>query len=240
MEQAKEKTNTQRRKLLTIQKFLRYLSSRKKVSVTLSNKIPTPQKIEKAPKTFDLRAVLSQIEALPSDSHLHSRNKLMLWVLAETGCQVSEASALQFDDFTDGEIPRMKISGKSERTLVISQALRIAVFEHRQWASGSPYLFRGFTKSGALPERISDRAIELVVKSYRATLGVKTLTPRAFRRSIVMHWFHQGITQQEIKVRLGLKSDYAFKVYEPLFKRSSNPSTEPHPLPEALRRNRYP
>ncbi|MCM0606065.1 MAG: tyrosine-type recombinase/integrase [Xanthomonadaceae bacterium] len=220
MDQAKEKTNTKRRKLLTIQKFLRYLSSRKKISTVLSNRIPTPHKIEKSPQMFELKSVLTAIEKLPADSHLLSRNKLILWMLAETGCQVSELCGLTFDDFTNGERPNVVITGKSARNIPISQELRIAVFEHRQFSAGSHYLFRGFSRAGALPGKISDRAIELVVKSYRAELGEKNLTPRAFRRTIVMQWFEQGLTQAEIKSRLGLKSDYAFKLYEPLLKQN--------------------
>ena len=220
MEKSKEKPNTQRRKLLTIQKFLKYLAGRKKVAVVLSNKIPTPHKVERAPKLFNLNEVTELISDLPSDTHLHSRNRLILWVLAETGCQVSEVAKLEFSDFTSGERPSVMIRGKLERFIPISQGLQIAAFEHRQWSQGSNYLFRGFSRAGALPERMSDRAVELVVKSYRSLFGVASLTPRAFRRTIVMEWFSRGLSQAEIKQRLGLKSDYAFKVYAPLLKRA--------------------
>ena len=122
----------------------------------------------------------------------------------------------EFDSFTSGERPALMIRGKLARLIPTSQSLQIAAFEHRQWSQGSNYLFRGFNRSGALPERISDRAVELVVKSYRGILGQKNLTPRSFRRTIVMEWFSRGLTQPDIKQRLGLKSDYAFKVYQSL------------------------
>lgn len=220
LDKEKVKTNTKRRKLLTIQKFLRYLAGRNKVEKELGNRFPTPHKVEKTPKTIDLPKLLEGIKALPADTHLMARNQLILWVLAETGCLVSELSHVRFEDVSSQGHPMILIRGKTERLLPISEGLRLAIFDHQKWSMSNPYLFRGFSKYGPLPERMSDRAIELIVKAYRGFFKIPALTPRLFRRSIVMHWFEQGKEQNEIQALLGLRSAYAFRVYEPLFKKS--------------------
>jgi len=218
LEHKKVKSNTQRRKLLTLQKFLRYLAARKKVSQSLAKKFPAPLKVEKTPLVVDLAALLEQIKALPVESHLDSRNRLLMWVLAETGCQVSEVTHIRFQDIVQNQI---SISGKAERTLTISTELMLAVFDHQQFSQGNEYLFRGFSRLGALPEPLSDRGVELLVKHYAGMFKCPKLTPRLFRRSIVMQWFQQGVSEAEIQKRLGLKSAYAFKVYAPLFAKSA-------------------
>jgi integrase len=64
---------------------------------------------------------------------------------------------------------------------------------------------------------ISDRAVELLTRAYAGSLGVPGLTPRAFRHSVVVLWNQRGLSRSDIRERLGLKTDYAFRAYEPLF-----------------------
>jgi hypothetical protein len=55
-----------------------------------------------------------------------------------------------------------------------------------------------------------------LVKAYAAKLGFPEIVPRTIRHSAVMGWFQQGMTEEEIQRRLGLKSAYAFRAYEAL------------------------
>jgi site-specific recombinase XerD len=93
------KTNTRRRKLMTLRKFLSYLAGRKKIPVDLGRKLPTPHKMERIPVTVSATVLLQAIEKLPQDTELDMRNRALLWTLLETGCLISEAAKVRFEDF---------------------------------------------------------------------------------------------------------------------------------------------
>jgi site-specific recombinase XerD len=215
------KTNTRRRKLLTVRRFLLFLVNRNKLPAELGKKVPTPQKIERVPLTAPSSELIAAIRKLPLETLLDERNRALLWTLAETGCQVSEVALLKFEDWTP---TRVQIRGKAERELPISHDLYDAIQGLRKRAGGGgEWIFRGFNKFGAISGSISPRGVELLVKHFAPVLGVPALTPRTFRHSIVVHWFREeSCSREEIQRRLGLRTSYAFRAYEPLFKSKSS------------------
>ena len=223
-------TNTRRRKLLTVTQFLAYLAKRKKASQSLSQKVAAPHKVEKVPYTLSSQALLSAIQTLPSTTFLDERNRLLLWILAETGCLVSEVSQLRFDQWQSSGKKNacVEFFGKSRRSVPVSPMLFEAVeaFKNRE-GSHPQWIFLGFNKFGSLGNPITDRGVELLVKAYAEKLGSSDLTPRTFRHSAVVFWFQQGIKIPEIQARLGLKTSYAFRAYEPLFKSMSGTKSKP-------------
>ncbi len=217
------KTNTRRRKLLTVQRFLGYLSNRNKVPMELARRLPTPHKIERVPSTVPFDALLEAVRALPQETVLDRRNRALLWTLTETGCQVSEVGLLKFSHFKrlpSGE-GAVEIPGKAIRTLPVSDELVSVVEQLKSGApsgpSGERWVFEGFNKFGSLGGPISSRGVELLVRAYGARLGFPNLVPRTFRHSVVLHWYRQGLKAEQLRERLGLKTDYAFRVFEPLF-----------------------
>lgn len=214
------KSNTRRRKLLTVRRFMRYLNKRKKLPEPIGEKLPAPYKIERVPYVVNVPSLIQAIRELPDLDPLLRRNRLLLWTLAETGCQVSEICRFTPESWTQGDDGPCVIAGvKDTRSIPISHEL-YQEFQNVDQAQKSDWLFLGHNKSGPLKGHISPRGIELLVKSYRAKLGNEKLVPRTFRHSIAVHWFHSGVERDEIQARLGLKTSYAFRVYEPLFKRN--------------------
>lgn len=217
-------TNTRRRKLLTVTQFLGYLAKRKKVSPVLSQKVPAPHKVEKVPFTLSTEALIHAIQALPQGVLLEERNRLILWVLAETGCLVSELSPLRYEQFqtSSKKTPSVEFFGKFKRTVPISLELYEAVLSFKKKEGSHPtWIFLGFNKYGNLGHPITDRGVELLVKSYAKKLGSEEMTPRTLRHSAVVFWYRKGLQIPEIQARLGLKTTYAFRAYEPLFKSTS-------------------
>lgn len=210
-----QKTNTRRRKLLTVRKLLRYLTARKKIGIDVGDKLPAPQKIERVPFTVSRDALVSAIRELPADNPLRLRNQVLLWTLAETGCLVSEIPRVRFADWAD---EKLSISGKSPRILSISRELQARVELLGKAQGDHPYLFLGFNKFGPLGAPITPRGVELLVNGTAPRLGLGEITPRTFRHSAVLHWYGEGVSREEIQRRLGLKTAYAFRTYEPLFK----------------------
>jgi site-specific recombinase XerD len=208
------KANTRRRKLLTVRRFLVYWVGRKKLPQELARKTLTPTKIERVPRTLDHDELIRAVLSLPRDTALDRRNRALVWTLAETGCQVSELVGMRFDDFGPREV---RVTGKSPRTLAISAELRAAIAEVEADSKSSPWVFPGFNKFGSLGAAISPRGVELLVKHLAPALGLGELTPRTFRSSAVLHWHLQGAPRSEIQDRLGLKTPYAFRNFEPIF-----------------------
>jgi site-specific recombinase XerD len=163
------------------------------------------------------------------------RNKVILWTLAETGCLVSELSKLKLDHWSPGWV---EIKGKANRKLPISSELYRAVQELKsrmqatqaqretQREKDLSWLFQGFNKFGSLGTAITPRGVEILVKNYAERLGFPELTPRTFRHSAVMKWYDEGLKQNEIQELLGLKTAYAFRVYEVMLKAKLRSTTE--------------
>jgi site-specific recombinase XerD len=223
------KTNTRRRKILTVRRFMVFLVNRGKLPTELGKKIPTPHKIERVPVTVSSDKLLESIRALPVETLLDERNRALLWTLAETGCQVSEVAQLRFEDWSNektvGDKLILRLRGKAPRDLPVSRELHEAIRTLQQRQKGE-WIFTGFNKFGPLGGAISSRGIELLVKHFGPALGEALLTPRTFRHSAVVQWFREGCSRDEIQKRLGLKTAYAFRTYEPIFKGIESPSIE--------------
>lgn len=215
------KNNTRRRKLLTVYRFLAYLSRRKKLPEEMGRKYPAPHKIERVPLTVPHPKLLEAIRALPCQTVLESRNRALLWLLAETGCLVSEVGRLRFEAFENrpsgAEFQNeVRFDGKGARKVPVSSELLGAILELNGASDPERRVFEGFNKFGSLGTPISSRGVELLVRHSAPRLGFPELTPRTFRHSAVLQWFREGISRDEIQKRLGLKTQYAFRVFEPL------------------------
>lgn len=208
------KNNTRRRKLMTLRRFLSYLAGRKRLAMDLGKTLPTPYKLERIPATVPSDALLRAIRALPNETELDLRNRLLLRMLLETGCLISELSKLRWQDWNGLTI---EFGGKSPRRVPVSEELAQWAKLLKQKKKGeSPWIFHGFNKFGSLRSPISSRGIEILVKAHADRLGFGDLVPRTFRHSAVLGWFKNGVTENEIQKRLGLKSDYAFRAYAAL------------------------
>lgn len=221
-----QKTNTRRRKLMTLRKLMNYLMQRKKLEVDVAKKLPAPEKIERIPFTVPTAKLIEAIRGLDQNEAIFVRNRAILWFLAETGCAVSELVKLRWTE-VDLAAKKVEILGKNERQLKISSDLASALEALRAGQDPKSYCFTGHNRYGRISGAITTRGVELLVKGYQEKLGLGELTPRLFRHSAVIHWYEQGVSANEIQKRLGLKTPYAFRVYAPLFSkiRSTNEAT---------------
>ncbi len=213
------KTNTRRRKLLTLRRFLRYHTQRKKLPLDVGVSLLAPEKVERIPYIVSLAELIEKIRALPHETELDSRNRALLWTLAETGCLVSEVSKMKFQDWEENKV---RITGKLARELSVSSELSytISLLQEKSLKKNAS-IFLGFNKFGSMGAPITPRGVELLVRLYAERLGFSKMTPRTFRHSAVLYWFQSKVKKEEIKRRLGLKTEYAFRVYESLFKSNS-------------------
>lgn len=224
------KINTRRRKLLTVNQFLGFLEKRKKLPQELARKVATPSKVERVPFTVSSTELVELVRNLPTQTALDYRNQALLWTLAETGCLVSEVTTLKFEDWVRPPLPKgggyshqafVSFAGKSLRTIPVSLELFEAIQELKVKLPPSPWIFLGHNKFGSLGAPMTPRGVEMLVKFYGPRLGCAEITPRTFRHSVILRWFEEGLPQQVIQDRLGLKTTYAFRSYAPLIKSNS-------------------
>jgi site-specific recombinase XerD len=225
------RSNTRRRRLMTVRRFLSYLAGRKRCHPELGKRLPTPYKVEKIPQTLAQDRLLATIRALPQGTKLEARNRVLLWTLVETGCLVSELTRVRHSSWISPGT--LEITGKLGRRVSVSPELLAAAAALRaaREATSAPVFF-GFNRHGSLGTAITSRGVELLVRAYAPRLleGLTEpeleleleleLTPRVLRHSAVVAWLREGRTRAEVRERLGLKSDYAFRAYEPLVAKS--------------------
>jgi site-specific recombinase XerD len=231
LKQSGQKTNTRRRKLMTVRKLMNYLTNRKKLDFDIAKKLPAPEKLERVPETVDLAGLRAAVAKLDTGSHLARRNEALFGILMDTGCAVSEAAKLRWAalDLKNGKVT---FYGKAERELKLTPHTLASTAKLREFAADDELCFIGFNRHG--PVRIGKRAlgitsrgIEMLVKSLAGTLGFPKVTPRTLRHSAVVEWFRAGVNEDEIQKRLGLRTSYAFRIYAPIFSaiRSSSETT---------------
>lgn len=220
-------TNTRRRKVLTLRKWLRYVESRGRVSKGIEGfglRFPAPVKIEHAPEVLDLHPILAAVNGpLPSahaNDYIHVRNRALIWLMAETGILVSEIGKVRVSDLQEGTREfSIEIFGRNgSRAIQISRDLGEYLKELARIKRGK-YLFTGCNRHGPLGTPMTARGVELVFKEFfNSSSGLpEKVTPRLLRHSVVVKWLNEGVSQEEVKRRMGLLTQYAFKILRPHF-----------------------
>jgi site-specific recombinase XerD len=227
-----QKTNTRRRKLMTVRKLMQYLAGRKKLDLDIARKLPAPEKIERVPRWLDAAALRRKIAAMPTGTHLGTRNAALVSFLLETGASVSEATALRWT-MLDLDRGVVRFTGKSEREIELPKELVDRLRALKAYASdASDLCFVGFNRHGPLrlgkrSLAITSRGVEMLVKAACGEMGFEGATPRTLRHTAVVDWYRGGTDQASIQKRLGLRTAYSFRIYGPIFAsiRSSSTAT---------------
>ena len=148
----------------------------------MGQKLATPHKIERVPLTVSSVKLIDAIRQLPKETLLESRNRALLWTLAETGCLVSEVASFRYENWFS--LPEGKygvlIQGKAARKVEVSAELYGAIQELKPFSKDCPWIFLGFNKFGPLGAPISPRGVELLVRLFGPRLGFEGLTPGFF------------------------------------------------------------
>ncbi len=245
-----QKANSRRRRVMAVRGWVKYLTKRNKLGEDFSGQVLPPAKIERIPEFLAVDDLSNRIKnrwgrfletevAAPAGEQssrlsdqsatLQNRNALLLLTLLETGALVSEVCRLTIDDFSANSVA---ISGKLARDVPVSEDYfrvcqpiidQIRV-ESTASLKKSQWLFQGFRQAGPIGTPITPRGVELLVKEFAVLENLPQLTPRTFRHSRVVQWLVDGKSKTEIMKRLGLQTDYAFRVYLPIIKKLSKVS----------------
>lgn len=210
------KKNSQRRILLTAQKFLRYALKRKKISPESAPKVPTPHKVERIPRLLDLDQVRKAALKDNGGEPTEIRNRVLVLILAETGCLVSEVASFRFRDLErrSPNFVLQLVHQKRNQSFVISQELGNGILRLATQSRGlDAPICDAHQRFGSLGAPISPRGVEWVLKHLAIKWEIPGLTARALRQSRAVEWLKQGKSEAEVQELLGLSSDYAFRTY---------------------------
>lgn len=194
------------RRLSAVRGFLRWLSDRDGFDASralsargprVAGSLPRPLAVDDAREVLDVAAVT---HATP---WVAARDTAVLTLLWGSGLRISEALALNGEDWPLAEVLRIRGKGGRERMVPVLPAARNAVAAYLRltpWPllPGAP-LFRG-----ARGGRLTQQAVRAVMAAARTALGLPaTATPHALRHSFATHLLAAGGDLRAIQELLG-------------------------------------
>lgn len=211
MESKGFKTNTRRRKLLTVKGMVRYAVSRKKIFAADVKFLPTPDRLERLPwiprqKEF---SQISDTMGMP-EAGVALRNKILFRLLSETGLAVAELCALRWDQV----LPRsLLLQGKREREIALNPdtASLLALWSKEKRGD---FVFPGFNRFGPTSMKISPRGVELLFRKIALVTGRKSLKPKTLRHYAIVSWLQSNVDDKEIQRRLGVHKNFSLAPYK--------------------------
>jgi len=135
----------------------------------------------KAPETV-------AVQNISGLQNLKSRDALIMRILYETGCRISELSGLKWRDFKGGAL---RIGS---RKISLSGDLADFLVEHRTKAAD---FITG--------RRISDRRIQQILQEYSRQSGIK-ITARTIRNTYMINEYRKGKGIEQLKQEMDLQN----------------------------------
>jgi len=143
------------------------------------------------------------------------RDDLIISILYETGCTVSELVNIRIVDF-DFEKNRLTIEWENARNnqtrqVYISNNLIMKIKEYIKENPHREYLF--YTRQS--PQMTTKRICQLV-KKYCILSGLKEFTPQILRYTHIVHAYQKKIPLDAIQRQVGLKRSRAIEIFSQL------------------------
>lgn len=216
-------TRTRVRKLISLQRFFRYLKYEEIIEKDLASEIPVPKIYHKFAQKFTKDEVLKIFGAIDINTEKGIRDVCIFIFAAFCGMRIGEISRLRMEDIIDGKPMFINVIDSkfhSYRSVSIWKAPAVFI---RQWysirltqeaKSEDPFFIsyrrRGWKKFTNTPQDkpLGSDAIERLIKAYAKKAGLRRSAVRAhmFRATHYDDLRHiQGYDDQAIAGRLGWK-----------------------------------
>lgn len=213
---------TRNARLAAIRSFLQF-ASRCDVTClhTAAKALAVPMKrFDKPMLGFLSREQMLAVLALPGDSWLAERDRLLLHLLYNTGARISEMIAVKIDDVVVGESASVHLFGKGrkQRSVPLWTATAKLI---RQWLKRNTGL-RGSTpllptRGGTIMTRVNAaQRLELAVKHAsikHPELVEMRISPHTLRHTTAMHLLQSGVDISVIALWLGHESPSTTHMY---------------------------
>ncbi|MFC0811572.1 tyrosine recombinase XerC [Paracoccus panacisoli] len=194
------------RRLSAVRGFLRWMSDREGFDASRALSARGPRYRRSLPRPIapaQARAVLDLAGAQHPTPWIAARDAAVLTLLYGLGLRISEALALDGQDWPFAEALRVRGKGGKERVVPVLPAARAAVADYLRLAPFTPQkdepLFRG-----ARGGRLAPGQVQGAMAALRQALGLpETATPHALRHSFATHLLAAGGDLRTIQQLLG-------------------------------------
>lgn len=206
------------RKFASIRAYHRFL-----ILEELSDNDPTagidaPTRPTSLPKALTVQDIGAVIDAIPTDTPLHRRDRAIIEFLYGTGCRVSELTDLDLHD-VDLETATAIVTGKGDKQRLVPVG-RYAMDAIGAWLPDRLSLRKSGSDSGALfltvrGNRMSRQSVWRIVQTYgrAAHIAEGKLSPHVFRHSAATHMVEGGADLRTVQELLGHASLSTTQIY---------------------------
>jgi site-specific recombinase XerD len=202
------------RRVSTARSFYRWLRLTGVISEDPLANVSLPKKPRRLPHALSIEDITNLIAAADGDHRTALRDRALLEVMYGAGVRVSEAVAL---DVRHLDLERMTLlvrgKGNKERLTVIGEPARVALERYLRGrgrgAGGDGPLF--LNRDGG---RLSQRAIQILVRKYAMKAGIDTrVHPHLLRHTFATHLLDGGAELRVVQELLGHTSPNTTQIY---------------------------
>lgn len=204
------------RRVSTAHAFYRYLAREELVRGDPLEGVSPPRGERRLPRFIEQEQLTSLIESADGDSPGNLRDRLILELLYAAGLRVSELAGLDLADVDVGDW-NLRVHGKGNKERIALFGVSAAEALQRYLQLGRPRLARGAATALLLNragDRLSVRAIELLVQKYAAGVGIeRRVFPHLFRHTFATHMLDRGADVRVVQELLGHASAATTQIY---------------------------
>lgn len=197
------------REIASLRSFFGWLNKNNILCNSAVSSIATPRQPKNLPKAMNVEDILQLIEAVSSNPKaelwVNLRDKAVLTLLYGCGLRISEALALDTEDFYNNNFLRIRGKGNKERIVPLLPAVVDAI---RAYAAACPFhINNGALFVGVRGERLLPRIVQRLLEKARLELNLPdNVTPHALRHSFATHLLAAGTDLRSIQELLGHSS----------------------------------
>lgn len=214
------KTSTKNSYLIAIRALLNYFAE-KGIPSLAPQKVKLLKTSERQIKFLELNEIERLLSAPDTSTVVGLRDRAILEVLFSTGMRIGEIISLNVDQFknlNENEDLEVTIAGKGGRIRTVYFSKRALFWlkkylEKRKDKEKALFIsYRG--PKGKIGKRLSERAIENLVKKYSLKAGLKLIaTPHTIRHSFATDLLKKGVDVRIVQEFLGHKNLSTTQIY---------------------------
>lgn len=202
------RASTRERRLVAVKMLFRYLVDIGKLSVNVTDVIPSLHKGRVLPRILSEEEVRNLLESIKGTRPYDLRDRALLEMLYACGLRVSEIAGVQLNDY-DLDAGLLRCQGKGNKQRIIPIGGEAVQCIERYLESGRPFFAKGnlaerhlfLARRGLAFTRMG--ISEMLVKRARQAGLLKTISPHVLRHCFASHLLAHGAQIRAIQEMLG-------------------------------------